>query len=129
MKEVRAVVLGLLVVVLVAIAISVWRRPARELRHVRGFRVEIQKTEGGSRRHVSFHVPISLVARVASLKASSAHQQAASLNPLQVNRWPQRGQVEFPGDSGAVGSRCAGRFMRLLFFIAGDYTAGSLDRD
>ncbi len=67
MKEVRAVVLGLLVVVLVAIAISVWRRPARELRHVRGFRVEIQKTEGGSRRHVSFHVPISLVARVASL--------------------------------------------------------------
>ncbi len=66
MKEVRAVVLGLVVVVLVAIAIAVWRRPARELRHVRGFKVEIQKTEGGSRRHISFHVPISLVARVAS---------------------------------------------------------------
>lgn len=67
MKELRAVVLGLLVIVLVAIAISVWRRPSRELRHVRGFRVEIQKNEGGSRRHVSFHVPISLIARVASL--------------------------------------------------------------
>ncbi len=66
MKEIRAVVLGLLVVVLVAIAIAVWRRPARELTHVRGFRVEIQKTEGGSRRHISFHVPIALIARIAS---------------------------------------------------------------
>jgi hypothetical protein len=65
-KEIRAVVLGLLVVLLVAIAIAVWRRPARELRHVRGFRVEIQKTEGGRRKHVSFHVPISLIARIAS---------------------------------------------------------------
>ena len=68
MKEIRAVVLGLFVVVLIAIAISVWRRPARELKHVRGFKVEIQKAEGDSRRrHVSFHVPIALVARVASL--------------------------------------------------------------
>lgn len=67
MKETRAVVLGLLVIVLVAIGIAVWRRPARELRNVRGFKVEIQKSEGGSRRHISFHVPIALVARVASL--------------------------------------------------------------
>ena len=65
-KEVRAVVLGLLVVVIVATAIAIWRRPARELKHVRGFRVEIQKTEGGSRRHISFHVPIALVARLAA---------------------------------------------------------------
>src|SRR5215471_13096962 len=67
MRELRAVVLGLFVLALVAIAIAVWRRPARELTHVRGFRVEIQKTEGDSRRHISFHVPITLVARVASL--------------------------------------------------------------
>jgi len=67
MKELRAIVFGLLVLVLVAVGIAVWRRPARELTHVRGFRVEIQKTEGRSRRHVSFHIPIALVARVASL--------------------------------------------------------------
>jgi hypothetical protein len=67
MKEVRAVVLGLLVLVLVALAVSVWRRPARELTHLSGFRVEVQKTEGGSRKHVSFHIPISVVARAASL--------------------------------------------------------------
>lgn len=66
MREVRAVVVGLLVVVLVAVAIAVWRRPARELKHLRGFRVEIQKSEGGSRKHISFHVPIAFVARVAS---------------------------------------------------------------
>jgi hypothetical protein len=66
MKEVRAVVLGLVIVVLVAVAIAVWRRPARQFHRVGGYRVEIQKNEGGSRRHVSFTVPISLVARVVS---------------------------------------------------------------
>src|SRR5262249_48341151 len=67
MKEVRAVVLGLLVLVLIVVAISVWRRPAREIKRIGGFRVEVQKTEGGSRKHVSFHIPISFVARAASL--------------------------------------------------------------
>ena len=67
MREVRAVVMGLLVVVLVALALAFWRRPARELRHIRGYRVEIRKSEGDSRRRVSFTVPISLVARIASL--------------------------------------------------------------
>ena len=67
MKETRAVVLGLLVIVLVAIAISIWRRPAREFHRIKGFRVEINKTEGGSRKHVAFTVPMSLVARVGYL--------------------------------------------------------------
>ncbi len=67
MKEVRAVVFGLVIVVLIALALAFWRRPAREYRHIRGYRVEIQKSEGGSRRRISFTVPMSLVARVASL--------------------------------------------------------------
>src|SRR5215471_8673190 len=66
MKEVRAIVLGLLVLVIIAIGISIWRRPARELKHLSGFRVEVTKNEGGSRKHVSFHIPISVVARAAS---------------------------------------------------------------
>jgi hypothetical protein len=67
-KEVRAVVLGLLVIVLVTIAIAVWRRPARELKHLGGFKVEIEKSDAGARRrHVSFHVPIALIARLTSL--------------------------------------------------------------
>jgi hypothetical protein len=67
MREIRAVVLGLFIVILVAIAIAVWPRPARVLKHIRGYRVEIQKTDGEARRHISFTVPISLVARIASL--------------------------------------------------------------
>lgn len=67
MKETRAVVLGIIVVVLVATGIAVWRRPARELRNVKSYRVEVQKTEGDSRRRLSFNVPVSLVARIASL--------------------------------------------------------------
>ena len=68
MKELRAIVLGLLVVVLVMIGISLWRRPSRELKHLRGFKVEIQKSEGGGhRRHISFHVPIALIARLTTL--------------------------------------------------------------
>jgi hypothetical protein len=66
MKEVRAVVLGLFVLVLIALGISIWRRPAREIKHLGGFKVEVVKHEGGSRKHVSFHIPISVVARAAS---------------------------------------------------------------
>jgi len=67
MKETRAIVLGLLVVVLVATGIAIWRRPSRELRNVKSYRVDVQKTEGESRRRLSFSVPVSLVARIASL--------------------------------------------------------------
>ena len=65
MREVRAVVLGLFVVLIFIMGINIWRRPGREFRHVRGYRVEIAKTENGSRRHISFHVPMSALARIA----------------------------------------------------------------
>jgi hypothetical protein len=67
MKEVRAVVIGLVVVLLVALVFSRWRQPGREFHRVRGYRVEIRKHENGSNRHVSFTVPMSLVARIATL--------------------------------------------------------------
>ncbi|HYB52874.1 MAG TPA: hypothetical protein VEG84_03325 [Thermoanaerobaculia bacterium] len=67
MRETRAVVLGLFVVILVAIALASWHRPSREWKHVKGYRVEIEKSDGGARRHVSFRVPIGLVARITSL--------------------------------------------------------------
>jgi hypothetical protein len=66
MKQVRAVVVGLVIVLLVALFVAFWRRPARELKRVSGYRVEIEKSESGSRKHVSFTVPITLVARIAS---------------------------------------------------------------
>ena len=72
MREVRAIVTGLVVVVLVATAFAIWRRPAREFHRIRGYRVEVSKTEGDSTRHMSFHVPVSLVARVASFVPGAA---------------------------------------------------------
>jgi hypothetical protein len=67
MREVRAVVLGLFIVLLIAMGINFWNRPGREFRRIRGYRVEISKMEDGSRRHVAFTVPMSALARIASL--------------------------------------------------------------
>jgi hypothetical protein len=66
-KDLRAVVLGLLVVVLAAIALSFWRRPAAEFRNIRGFHVQIRKTDGGETRTLSVNVPVSLLAHLARL--------------------------------------------------------------
>jgi len=65
MKEIRAVVLGLVVVVLIAAALAFWRRPAPEFARVKGFKVEVKEREGDSIHRVTFSVPSSLVARVA----------------------------------------------------------------
>ncbi|HEY7574885.1 MAG TPA: hypothetical protein VIB08_06945 [Thermoanaerobaculia bacterium] len=67
MREIRAVVAGLVVVVLIAMAYSCWQRPAKEFHKISGYRVEVQKTEGDSRKHVSFSIPIVTVARIASM--------------------------------------------------------------
>ncbi len=63
-KEVRAVVLGLFVVVLFALGLAVWRGPAREFHRLRGFRVEVKRRDGDETRKLSIHVPVSLVAQL-----------------------------------------------------------------
>lgn len=67
MKELRAVVFGLVIVILVAAALAFWRRPAPEFAHVKGFKVEVREREGDTTRRVTFSVPSNLVARVAKL--------------------------------------------------------------
>jgi hypothetical protein len=71
-KEVRAVVLGLFVVVLVALAMSFWRRPAAEFSRIKGFRVQVRSHDGDGTRTVSFDVPSNLLARVAHLAPMQA---------------------------------------------------------
>jgi hypothetical protein len=66
-KEARAVVLGLFVVVIFAIGLAFWRRPAAEFRRIRNFRVEVKKKDGDSTRRLSFNIPANLVARIAKL--------------------------------------------------------------
>jgi hypothetical protein len=62
-RETRAVVLGLFVVVLIALALSWWRRPAAEFQKIQGFHVEVRGKDGNG----SFDVPSNFVARVAKL--------------------------------------------------------------
>jgi hypothetical protein len=66
-KDVRAVVLGLLVVVLVALGFAFWRGPSREFRKLKGFQVEVKKTEGDETRSFNFTVPVSLLAQLSRL--------------------------------------------------------------
>ena len=66
-KEVRAVVLGLFVVIIAALCLSFWRRPAAEFRRIKGFRVEVHARDGSETRKASFDVPSNLIARIAKL--------------------------------------------------------------
>jgi formylmethanofuran dehydrogenase subunit D len=66
-KDVRAVVLGLFVVVLVALAFAFWRGPSRDFRKLKGFQVEVKTTEGDETRSFTFPVPISLLAQLSRL--------------------------------------------------------------
>jgi hypothetical protein len=70
-KDLRAIVLGLFVVVLAAIALSFWRRPAPEFRSIRSFKVEVTEKDGDATRHASFSIPSGLVAGFAKLAPMS----------------------------------------------------------
>jgi hypothetical protein len=67
MKETRAVILGLVVVMIVVAMLAYWKRPAPEFARVKSFKVEVQERENGSMHRVSFSIPSNLVARVAKL--------------------------------------------------------------
>jgi hypothetical protein len=66
-KEVRAVVLGLFVVVIAALVLSFWRGPSRDFQRIRGFKVEVTKRDGGESRNLAIHVPIGLLAQLSRL--------------------------------------------------------------
>ncbi|HWZ86032.1 MAG TPA: hypothetical protein VN032_07525 [Thermoanaerobaculia bacterium] len=71
-KEVRAVVLGLFVVVLAAIGLSFWQRPAAEFTRIKGFRVDMRAKDGDSTRKFSVDIPSNLIARIAKLAPVAA---------------------------------------------------------
>src|SRR5262245_18725741 len=89
-KDVRAVVLGLFIVVLGAMALAFWRRPAAEFRRIRSFKVEVTERDGDATRHASFSVPSGLLAHFARL--APMHEIKANME----HKWA-RGDVT-PGD-------------------------------
>lgn len=66
-KETRAIVLGLFVVVVFALALSAWRGPSREFQRIKGFRVEVRTKEGDETRKLAITVPVSLLAQLTRL--------------------------------------------------------------
>ena len=66
-KEIRAIVLGLFVVVIFALALAYWRRPGREFQRIKAFHVQVKKKDGGETRTLSFNVPVTLLAQLTRL--------------------------------------------------------------
>lgn len=71
MKELRAIVLGVVVVALIALAWGFFRRPAPGMTRVRSFRVEIDGHENGRDKHISVRLPGFLVGKVSQLVSHS----------------------------------------------------------
>jgi hypothetical protein len=67
MKEVRAVVLGLIVVALLALLWGFFRRPAPGMKRVGSFRVEIHDREGGRHNDISVRIPGFLAGKAIKL--------------------------------------------------------------
>jgi hypothetical protein len=67
MKEVRAIVLGLVVVLVVAMVFAFWYRPAPEFTRIKEFHVEVKEKDGDSTRRATFTIPTSLIARLVKL--------------------------------------------------------------
>jgi hypothetical protein len=67
MKETRAVVTGLVIVLLVALVWGFFRRETPRMRKVHSFRVQIDGNRDGRQNHVSVRIPGFLVAKVSSL--------------------------------------------------------------
>lgn len=105
-KEVRAVVLGAMVVVLVALAFAVWRGPSRQFQRLKGFRVEVRTTEGDETRKFTFPVPVSLLAqltRIANLDHKldgdiRAAWDDADITPRQILDAADAATEERPGE-------------------------------
>lgn len=67
MKELRAIVLGVVVVLFIAVVWGFWKRPAAGMRRVHSFRVEIDGRENGREKHLSVRIPGFLVSKVSNL--------------------------------------------------------------
>ena len=67
MKDVRAVVLGLVVVLGVAMVFAFWYRPAPEFTRIKEFHVEVKEKDGDSTRRATFTIPTALIARLVKL--------------------------------------------------------------
>src|SRR5262249_32581886 len=64
MRELRAVVIGLFVVVVAALWLAFWCRASPDAHHVKATRVEVLERTGDATRRASFTIPTNLIARL-----------------------------------------------------------------
>lgn len=67
MKETRAIVLGLVVVLVIAMVFAFWNRQPAEFHRIKEFHVEVKQRDGDSTRRLTFKVPTSLLSHLAKL--------------------------------------------------------------
>ncbi|MBC8646702.1 MAG: hypothetical protein H7X85_06035 [Thermoanaerobaculia bacterium] len=125
MREVRAVVIGLLVVLLGALALAFWRKPAPEFLRVKAYRVEFRERDGDTTRKVSFSVPSNLVARIAKLAPVAsigadveAHWDDHEVTPREILEAADRSEPGKPGivevEKGSVEVMAEGSVIEVL---------------
>jgi S1-C subfamily serine protease len=126
MREVRAVVIGLVVVLLGALALAFWRKPAPEFQRVKGYRVEVREKDGDTTRKVSFTVPTNLVARIVRLAPVAsfgadvkADWNDHDLTPGEILEAADRSEPGKPGivelDNGTMEVMSEGPVIDMLF--------------
>lgn len=75
MRETRAIVVGVVVIVLIAFAWSFFRRPAAGMRRVRAFRVEIHGDAHGDRQNISLRIPGFFVGKAVQMASGAWERQ------------------------------------------------------
>jgi hypothetical protein len=76
MKEVRAVVLGVLVLMAIALVWAFLARPGGGFHRVRGFRIEIHGRDGSHREDINLHVPGVFAGRAIRMAAGHLDRES-----------------------------------------------------
>lgn len=125
MKEMRAIVLGLVVVLLGAMALAFWRKPAPEFQRVKAFKVAVRERDGDTTRKVTFSVPSNLVARIVRLAPVAslggdidAHWDDDDVTPRAILAAADRSEPGKPGvitlDRGTVEVSAQGNILDVV---------------
>jgi hypothetical protein len=84
MKELRAVVLGLVILLGIVLVWGILRRPAAGMRRVRSFHVEITDRHDGRNERISLHIPGFFVGKAVAM-ASHAWDRSSHSNSIDFD--------------------------------------------
>jgi hypothetical protein len=106
MKELRAIVLGLLILLAIVLVWGVLRRPAAGMRRVRSFHVEITDRHDGRNERISLRIPGFFVGKAVAMAShawdhsshwSSVDFDGSRISPRQILEAADRSRDGAPG--------------------------------